>query len=335
LGVILLHLIPDHHDSAAKRQVDLIAPILRKYADVHVATVGRRRLDLTASWRLRRLVRDLRPNVVHAWRLTALRAAGLLKVWGKPPFRLVVSEPRRGGRINFLDRRLLRTADAVVASYPVEADALRALGVPPDRMHELPPAVAPPPDAPPPDLPLPPQAKVLMCVGNLTPAHGFRDAVWAADILRYPVADLHLVIIGDGPDRGRLERFAHGINPVGGNVHFLPATPDAAALLARAAVVWVPSHRECGRQVLLEAMAAGKPVVASALPGLAALVADGQSGLLIRPGDTLELARRTRPLLENPDAAARLGSAAREAVAPLTPDRAAAAYRALYSTLAG
>src|SRR5205823_1577696 len=114
-----------------------------------------------------------------------------------------------------------------------------------------------------------------------------------------------------GPDRGRLARFARSINPAGGHVHFLPARPDAAALLARADVVWVPSRAECGRQVVLEAQAAGKPVVASALPGLAALVADGRTGRLTPPGDPAELARRTRPLLADPASAGRLGAAGR------------------------
>jgi glycosyltransferase involved in cell wall biosynthesis len=336
--VTILHLLPSLGYTAAGRQVSLIASLLGKNnhvaalggdgpfagplrsAGVPVLVLGRgRRFDPASWWRLQR-------------RMPTLRAAGLLRAWGKPPFRLVVSEPLRGGHVNALDRRLIRSADAVIAGYPAEADALRRLGVAAERIRELPPAVASPSDSPPLDLPLPPGSKVVMCVGALTPPHGFRDAVWAADLLRYPVDDLRLVIVGDG-DHTRLNRFALGINPAGGRVFFLPARPDAAALLGRADVVWVPSRSTCGRQVVLEAQAAGRPVVASALPALAALVADGRTGLLTKPGDPLDRVRRTRMLFDDTALAERIGTAARQAVAGFTPADAAEKYAGLYDSI--
>lgn len=361
--MILLHLLSTFDYSAAGRQVSLIAPVLRSLPaglDIHVAALGGtrgadatplaapvraaglpvhilgsgRRFDPAAIWALRRLIRDLRPEIIHAWRPPAVRAVGLLRTWGRSDFRLVVSEARRGGRMKLLDRWLLRSADAVIAGHPAEAVAIHRLGIAPEHIHELPAAVALPADDPPLlELPLPADAKIVMCVGPLRPKHGFRDAVWAADVLRYPIPNLHLVIIGDGPERPRLVRFARSINPAGGHAHLLPARPDAAALLARADVVWAPSRSESGGQVVLEAMAAGRPVVATALPGLAALIADGQTGLLIPPGDPLELARRSRPLLDDGEWADRVGAAGRAAVAAFTPERAAAAYAALYAAL--
>jgi glycosyltransferase involved in cell wall biosynthesis len=350
--VILLHLLPSFDHSAAGRQVSLFAPILRRTADIHVAALGRegpvadelrargvpvhvlgsgRQFDLAAFWRLRRLVRDLRPEIVHAWRLPALRTAGLFRSGKHSAFRLIVSEPLRSGRVNFVDRWLLQAAEAVVASYPAETAAIRKLGVSAKRIHEVSSAVGSPTDDPATlGLPLPADAKITMCLGPLRPEHGFRDAIWAADILSYSFSNLHLVVIGDGPDRTRLVRFAKSTKPGGGNVHFLPGRPDGAALLARADIVWVPSRSECGRQVVLEAMAAGRAVVATILPGLTALVGDGRTGFLIPPGDPLELVRRTRPLLEDPALADRFGLAAREAVAESTPEQAAAAYTAIY-----
>jgi glycosyltransferase involved in cell wall biosynthesis len=348
--VTLLVLLPDFGYHAAARQAALLAPTRR---DVHVAALGpdgplaaplraagvpvhalgtERRFDPTLAWRLRRLVAELRPEVVHAWRLPALRAAGALRLLGRTRFRLVVSEPRRGGRWNAFDRWLLRRADAVSAGSPAEGDALRRLGLPADRVHALPPAVDPPSSGEPPPLgvELPPEAQLIVCVGALTPAHGFRDAIWALDILRYVAPDLHLAIIGDGPERGALGRFVRDVSRASDRVHFLGTRPDAAALLARADVVWVPSRSECGRQVALEAQAAGRPVVASALPGLAALVADGRTGLLTSPGDPPALARQTRRLLEDAELAARLGEAARQAAEAHAPARVAPAYEKLY-----
>ena len=223
---------------------------------------------------------------------------------------------------------------AVLASDRLEAGSLQRVGVNSELIHELPPAVAEPDAAAPmPELPLPANAKIVMCIGNLNLAHGFRDAIWAADILRYPIPDLHLVIIGDGPERARLAKFARGINPAGGHVHFLPARPDAAALLAHAAIVWVPSRSECGRQVLLEAMAAGRPVIAAKLPAFAALVADGQTGMLVPAGDPISLARLTRSLLDAPELANKLGVAARAAITAFSPEAVALNYAKMYAAL--
>ena len=332
--MIVLHLLPSSPVSAAARQVELLAPALKALnIDVHFATLDAGRpVDAPGWWRLRRQVRGLRPDVVHAWRLPALRAAGLLRRLGRQRFRLMVSEPGRGGHVNPLDRRLLRSTDGVVAGYPAEAAALRRFGIVGDRIRELPPVVAPPAD-PAIDSSLPPDCKLIVCAGMFDSAHGFRDALWAADILRYVVRDLRLVIVGDGPDRAKLAAFVRGVNRAGESVHLLPSRADAAAVLARADVVWVPSRKDCGRQVLLEAMAAGRPVVASALPSLAAVVTDGETGLLTRPADPVALAKRTRRLFEDPAFAARLGAGAREAVTPFTPANAAAAYAEFYRKL--
>jgi glycosyltransferase involved in cell wall biosynthesis len=363
--VKLLFLLPDFGYHAAARQVSLLAKALGSLApparlDVHAAALGPdgplaaplraagvpvhalgtgRRPDPAAWWRWRRLVAELRPDVVHAWRLPGLRAAGALaalgRLRGRRPFRLVVSEPDRGGRCTAADRRFLSLADAVTAEHPAGADRLQRLGVPADRAHALPPAVAPPPGEPPPlGVPLPPGARLVMCAGSLTATHGFRDALWATDILKYVYPDLHLVIVGDGPERARLRQFARSISRNEVFTHFLPPRPDAAALLRRAEAVWVPSRSECGGQVALEAQAAGRPVVASALPGLAALVRDGETGLLAPPGDPPVWASQTRRLLDDPDLARRIGNAARLIAAEHTSEQIAPAYAVLYERLA-
>jgi glycosyltransferase involved in cell wall biosynthesis len=353
LGVKLLFLLPSFEYSSAARQVSLLAPVLRDGhgIDVHVAPLRatgpaeawfssdqplhrkQRRFPPAAFRDLRRLIQDLRPDVVHAWRLPAWRSAVVLRRLARS-FRLVASESRRGGRINPLDRWLLRSVDAVISIHSAETDALRSLGVEVNGITELPQAVVAPPAEPPPlPVDLQPGSRVVMCVGNLTPHHAFRDAVWAADVLRYPLPHLHLFIVGDGPDRARIEHFARGVNPAGGQVHFVSARPDAAALLVRADVVWVPSRSDCGRQVLLEAQAAGRPVVATAIPDLASLIDDNRNGVLTPAGDPVMFARRARLLFEDPSLAARIGAAGREAATILAPQSVAPRYAALYASL--
>jgi glycogen synthase len=85
--------------------------------------------------------------------------------------------------------------------------------------------------------------------------------------------------------------------------------------MARSEVVWVPSLADGGARVALEAMAAGRPVVASRLPGLAEVVVEGETGFLVPPGDKIALARQTRRLLADAELRRRLGQAGRARIA--------------------
>jgi glycosyltransferase involved in cell wall biosynthesis len=131
------------------------------------------------------------------------------------------------------------------------------------------------------------------------------------DILKYVYDNLHLVLIGDGPERQALERFAHSIR-VNDRVHFLGELDNASAILSQAQVVWVPSVARGGSNVALEAMAAGRPVVAGRVPELAEIVVDGETGFVVSSGDKVALARRTRMLLADSDLRERLGRAGQE-----------------------
>jgi glycosyltransferase involved in cell wall biosynthesis len=180
------------------------------------------------------------------------------------------------------------------------------------RLHVLWPGVAAPGPGPAAAAPgLPPEARVVLGVGPLAPHKGFRDAIWAFDILRFLYADLRLVLLGGGPARAHLEHFAR-VAGVASDVHFLGPVASVGPWLERADVVWVPSLRPGGVGAALEAMAAGRPVVASDLPELREVVLDGETGLLFKPGDKAALARQTRALLDGPGLRRRLGAAARE-----------------------
>jgi glycosyltransferase involved in cell wall biosynthesis len=152
-----------------------------------------------------------------------------------------------------------------------------------------------------------------MCAGPLEQHKEFHDPLWAYTYLQLLYADIHLLVIGDGPDRRRLERLSLPV-PVGG-IHFLGFQPDAAALLAHAEVVWVPNRAEGGGNVALEGMAAGRPVVATRWPGLAEIVDEGQTGHLVAPGDRIALTQQTRLLLDDPNLQRQFGERGRGRVA--------------------
>jgi glycosyltransferase involved in cell wall biosynthesis len=284
-----------------------LAPALRS-AGVRVQSLGwTRRLDLLAPWRLRRLVEDYRPDVIHAWRPAALRAVAAAA--GRRERSLVLSHPvppRRGLALGRLDRWLLGRAERVVAAGPAEAERCRRLGIPGAKLTVVPPGVATVVRDQGPVT----TTRLLLCAGPLEPHKGFRDAIWAFDVLRRIFPGLHLVLAGTGTDRPRLERFTQciGLNHL---VHFVGRQPELAGLMAQAEVIWIPSRAEAGVNVALEAMAAGRPVVASRLPGLAEVVADGETGLLVSPGDKVALARQTRQLLDDDSRRRALGAAGR------------------------
>src|SRR5262249_11334982 len=153
----------------------------------------------------------------------------------------------------------------------------------------------------------------IVCAGELRPEQGFRDAIWALDMLRFLHPELHLLVIGSGPERTRLEQFSRCLRSHE-HVHFLGERPDMAGLLSQAQVVWAPALAGNDVQTALEAMAAGRPVVASNLPAFAEVIASGETGFLVPPGDKANLARETRELLDDPALADRVGAAARSHV---------------------
>jgi glycosyltransferase involved in cell wall biosynthesis len=327
----VLLVLPSLDFGGSARQVCLLAAGLpREGLDVRVCALGgpapwadglvaagvavdvlgwRRPFDVLPLAALRRLLRSYRPDVVHAWGPAALRAVTAFR----SSARLLVSAALPpGGRPGMVDRWLLRRADGVLAAGLAQAERYRRLGVAAQRLHVLRLGVAPPePGAAAAAPGLPPGARVVLGVGPLAPHKGFRDAIWAFDILRFLYADLRLVLLGEGPGRAALEHFARaaGVAP---DAHFLGRVPSVGPWLARAEVVWVPSLRPAGVGAALEAMAAGRPVVASDLPELREVVADGETGRLFKPGDKAALARQTRALLEDAGLRRRLGAAARE-----------------------
>jgi glycosyltransferase involved in cell wall biosynthesis len=279
-------------------------------AGVAVDLLGwRRPFDLRPFLALRSLARDFRPDVVHAWGPGALRAVALVRgaAGGGRLFASAVLPP--AGPPPRLDRFLLGRA-AVVALGAAEGQRYLRLGLNPSRVAVVPRAVAPP-GSPAGDLPpIPPAAKVLLCVGPVESYKGFREAVWAMDILRHVDENVHLVLAGTGSDLPRVVEFARAIG-VAAHAHFVGPVEDLGPLLGRADVVWVPSLADRGHGAALEAMSAGRPVVASRWPGLAEVVAEGETGHLVEPDNKAALARATHPLLENLESRRRLGEAGR------------------------
>jgi glycosyltransferase involved in cell wall biosynthesis len=235
-------------------------------------------------WNMRRAVpRDV--DVVHAHWLAAgavaatLRRPYVVQVWG--------TDVELARRVQWLARWILRRAALVVAASAFLAEEARGLGARDVRV--VPTGVSIPESVGAPDEP-----PHVLYVGRLSAEKGILDLVEACE-------GLPLVVVGDGPLRDR----------VPGAVGFVPPH-ELGPWYERAAVVAAPSRREGYGVAAREAMAWGRPVVATAVGGLTDAVEDGVTGLLVEPGDVPALRAAIVRLLGDAGLRARLGVAARE-----------------------
>jgi glycosyltransferase involved in cell wall biosynthesis len=343
----VFHLISDLGPGGAAKQLGLLAPVLpRDKFRVEVGVLGpaggpaadalreasvpvrpfrvRHLFDVSALRKVRAAVAAHRPAVVHAWDPPALRTSRFVLAAhpddGAVP-RLVASgcSALGGGAAGWFAAWRLRRADRVLPVSRAEGERYQRHGVGVELLTRVVPAIGPAPD--PADrmafrtaIGVPPDAPLVFAGGRLDGASGLKDAVWAFDMVRHEDPSMHLVVFGDGPDRGRLEELARSLGRDDYRVRFVGPRPDLPALTGLAAVVWV-TQATGGTNLALEAMAAGRPVVGFENGDLREVVLDGETGFLVPPGDRNRLAARTRALFDDSALAGKLGAAGRERAA--------------------
>ena len=142
------------------------------------------------------------------------------------------------------------------------------------------------------------------------------------------------MIVGDGPERERLERLAASLG-IAQRVAFEGWQSDARDFLTTFDVFVLPSRFEGFPLVLLEAMLAGLPVVATDVGSVAEAVQDGETGLLVPPDDVQALNEALHTLLDDPDLRRKLGDAGRARALEFSPARMAREFEALYAEVLG
>jgi glycosyltransferase involved in cell wall biosynthesis len=205
-----------------------------------------------------------------------------------------------------LQRLAYRSATKVVANSPAARAILESEGLAPVSIAVIPNGV---------DLTAFParrpadRVRRFITVANLRSEKNHETLLGAAAPLLRAYPDLEFQIVGDGPRRRELEQLARdrGVS----RVTFLGHREDVASLLAAADAFVLPSRSEAFPNGAIEAMAAGLPVVASAIGGLLDLIQDGRTGLLVPVGDPEALGAAMRSLIESPDRAVAIGRAAR------------------------
>ena len=293
------------------------------------------------AFKAARWFRDWRPDIVHVrngWAWPDAAAAWLLA--GRPG-QLVFSfhgwdrVSRMPRRRAFLYRQLARITPALATISIATAERFAAeSGIDPERFVVLDSGIdmdqfRPRPRTNPGD------RVVLGCVGRLDPIKAHDLLIEAfAQALDGGRRNLELRLIGDGPERDNLERLVAD-RGLGDRVRFLGMRRDIAAQLGELDLFVLASHRE-GRPIsIMEAMACGVPVIASAVGSVPGLIEQDQTGLLVEPGDRAGLTAAIAGLADDPARRARLGAAARRfAVLHLSVDRMAEQYAAFYRDVA-
>ena len=146
------------------------------------------------------------------------------------------------------------------------------------------------------------------------------------------VPDTALVVLGEGPLRAELEETARA-EGVAGRVVLAGVRPDARGIVGAADVVVFSSTWEGLPLAALEALAAGTPVVSTAVRGLRELLTDGRDALLVPPNDPAALADALRRVLGDPGLGARLGEGGRALAGAHSEETMVARYLELYDTL--
>src|SRR5215203_228019 len=280
-------------------QAAIIAPILAIRADVVHVHLGEDLAVIPLGAAVARLhhlplVLTVHTSLHHTLAVSDLRSA-LLKTLGGP-----------------IERWGEHWAEAVLVITPRLRRLLLADGVDENRLHPIPPGVNPSLFEGPFEDPFTDVGKPrVLFVGRLASQKGVGTLVEAAGLLKDPSAQV--LLVGDGPERSKLERDAERIS-VGDCVRFLGffAHDRLPAVFAHADLLVLHSLYEELGTVLLEAMQAALPIVASGTGGIPDVSEDGVNGLLVPPGDPEALARTIDRVFADRKLARRLSEGAQE-----------------------
>lgn len=283
--------------------------------EIPTLTCGARGVtDVLALRRLVRHVRQLRPDLIHATLLhanVAARFVGRTQRVAVVTSTATIEVERRWHR--HLERLTARLDQGHIVNSPALADhVVRVFRVPPERVHVVPPSLAAWPremdqatvrSA----LDIPPGEFVVAWVGRFDPVKRLDLLIRCAELVRdRPV---RFLLAGDGPARGAVEKTLRQ-SSAQSVVRLLGWQDDVVPVLRAADVFLFPSRTEGMPNAVLEAMACGLPIVASALPALRELAGDGSRLRLVAGDRPQDFAAALRTLLADEAARRAIGDAA-------------------------
>jgi glycosyltransferase involved in cell wall biosynthesis len=288
--------------------------------------------DAVAARHVLRMIREVRPDVLHTHtakagavgRLAALlagdaRPKAVVHTFHGHVLRGYFNAPKTEG-FRQLERALARTTDALVAVSPEVRDDLVELGVAPAEKIavirlglDFESRLAAPPDARMrlrAELGIGPDRFVVSWLGRMTEIKRADELLRAFAVLRLQREDAQLLVVGDGPLRGELEALAAELG-VADRTCFTGFRSDVGTIYAASDAVALTSANEGTPVSVIEAQAAGVPVVSTDVGGVRDVVLDGESGYVVENGDTGAIADRLERLAADAALRRRFGEVGR------------------------
>jgi glycosyltransferase involved in cell wall biosynthesis len=293
--------------------------------------------DIVAVFKLARLIQRLRPQILHTHTAKAGavgRLAAVLAGPARPP--IVVHtfhghvlrgyfDPIRTFGFRLLERRLARISTALIAVSPEVRDDLVGLGVAPAEKFAVVRVGIGLEDRVSGDsngrvetrrvMGIPPERFTVGWIGRMTAVKRTDDVLLAFRALRERGVDATLCMVGDGPDRDHVERRAHELGIMRDTL-FLGYQEEVAPYYAAFDAMVLSSGNEGTPVSAIEALAAGRPVVATRVGGVPDVVRDGEDGYLVETGAIDEIAAALERLAADPALRERMGESGRARVLP-------------------
>jgi glycosyltransferase involved in cell wall biosynthesis len=308
--------------AAKGHQNDLLThptgPLFARCQDRNITTLPlkvRNDLDVRHVPALRRLIRNGNYDIVHLH----TKRAHALSLW----------LPRCGNRLKWVVTRRMdypeakswytnylynRRVDGVVAISRTIKDLLIRAGVKPEKIRLINSGIDPERYEWQPKKPLAGNGPtVIGCLAGLQERKGQRFLLQAAALLKSRGLNLRYQIAGEGPLREQLEQLTGRLG-LGDDVRFVGFVADPAEFLAKIDLFVMPSLAEGLGVAALEAMAAGKAVIATKVGGLVESVLDGVTGILVPPQDPMALAHAIAKLVQAPSLASEMGTQGQQRV---------------------
>lgn len=328
----IVQIIPTLDQGGAEKQMSLLAAGLKRHGfDIEVCVLTRsgpwleylekhdvpvtlinkaKKLDVPALRRLNKYLKSAKPDLVQTWLFAANSYGRWAARRAKVP-KIVASErcvdEWKSGYHFLIDRFFAKRTDKIVVNSHSIVDFYENKGISRDLFEVIPNGIEVTDSSSSSaktkslllkNLGLSAGTHFIGCVGRLWPQKRVKDLIWATDLIKCVRSDVHLLIIGDGPQRMELENYADKVQVLD-HVHFLGHRDDAAEMIGACDLLWVGSEFEGQSNVIMEAMNAETPVVATDIAGNRDLIRHQETGILVPLGDRAAFATWGRELLND------------------------------------